>query len=126
MSPTEDQVQPPTVSQNRRASAAETIERIMVPTTFRPWAVEPLKLFTLKPGERVLDLACGTGIVARLAAEQVGAIGAVVGLDISSKMLEVAKSRSTRTGQVITWREGSAMALPFANSSFDVVLCQHG
>jgi ubiquinone/menaquinone biosynthesis C-methylase UbiE len=84
-----------------------------------------LDVAALKRGERVLDVACGTGIVARLAAERVGSRGTVVGLDINSGMLDVA-NQSTPTRVGIEWRQGSAESLPFPDRTFDVLLCQLG
>jgi len=76
-----------------RASAG--YERVMVPAVFAPWAKDLLETAALAPGMRVLDVACGTGIVARLVAPQVGPAGRVVGLDTNEAMLAVAKrSRS--------------------------------
>ena len=112
--------------QGRDASSAEAYERYAVPAVFGPWAHDLVALAALRPGERVLDVACGTGVVTRLAAEQVGASGQVVGLDFSPGMLQVARSVSPPAGAAITWQEGSAEALPFAENSFDVVTCQHG
>jgi ubiquinone/menaquinone biosynthesis C-methylase UbiE len=77
------------------------------------------------PGERILDIACGTGIVARLAAERIGA-GQVVGLDLNPGMLAVARSVSGRHHPPIEWQQGSALELPFRDGSFDVALCQLG
>src|SRR5205823_4529361 len=77
-----------------------------------------------KPGESVLDIACGTGIVARLAAKRV-TTGRVMGIDLNDGMLMVARSVPT-TGASIEWLEGSALSLPLADSSFDIVLCQLG
>jgi ubiquinone/menaquinone biosynthesis C-methylase UbiE len=74
----------------------------------------------------VLDVACGTGIVARLAADRVSPGGSVTGLDLNPGMLSVARSFSPTLDVGLEWREGSAMALPFANASFNVVLCQQG
>jgi SAM-dependent methyltransferase len=74
----------------------------------------------------VLDVACGTGIVARLAALQVGSRGQVTGLDLNPGMLAVARALPPGSGAMIDWREGSAVALPFADATFDVVLCQQG
>jgi ubiquinone/menaquinone biosynthesis C-methylase UbiE len=74
----------------------------------------------------VLDVACGTGIVARLAAERVGEHGRVTGLDLNTAMLEVAKTLPSPTGASIAWHEASVLAMPFPDATFDVVLCQLG
>jgi ubiquinone/menaquinone biosynthesis C-methylase UbiE len=103
-------------------SYGEIYERYMVPAIFASWVPALLDLVALKPGERVLDVACGTGVVARQAASQVGAEGRVVGLDLNSSMLTIARA----SGPAVEWREGNAMALPFATNAFDVVLCQQG
>src|SRR3546814_10556694 len=79
----------------------------------------------LREGERVLDVACGTGVVTRLASEQVGATGAVSGLDVNPGMLAVARA-ATPEGMSIEWHEANAEAMPLPDASFDVVLCQLG
>jgi ubiquinone/menaquinone biosynthesis C-methylase UbiE len=107
-------------------NAAELYEQILVPAAFRPWATDLLELADLQPGERVLDAACGTGIVARLAAPQVGTIGEVTGLDLNAGMLHVARSLPPPSGASVTWVEGSALAMPLPDASFDVGLCQQG
>jgi ubiquinone/menaquinone biosynthesis C-methylase UbiE len=104
------------------ASVAEVYERYMVPAAFALWATDLLALLALPPGSRVLDVACGTGIVARTAAHHTGATGVVVGLDLHGGMLAVARTQEP-TG---AWVQGSATALPFATSAFDVVVCQQG
>jgi ubiquinone/menaquinone biosynthesis C-methylase UbiE len=103
-------------------SPAEIYERHMVPAIFTPWVRALLDLVALKPGERVLDVACGTGVVTRQAASQVGAAGHVVGLDLNGGMLALARA----LGPGVEWREGNAMALPFPTNTFDVVVCQQG
>jgi ubiquinone/menaquinone biosynthesis C-methylase UbiE len=75
---------------------------------------------------QVLDVACGTGIVARLAAAQVGSTGHVVGLDANEPMLAVARAQPAPIGAQIEWRQGDATRLPFPDEQFDRVLCQHG
>ena len=102
---------------------AQNYERYFVPAIFRPWASDLLDLASPQRGERVLDVACGTGIVSRLAAERVSSTGTVVGLDINPAMLEVAASQPT-TGAAIEWRQGSADAISFPEGAFDLVLCQ--
>jgi SAM-dependent methyltransferase len=74
----------------------------------------------------VVDVACGTGAVARLAAPRVGREGAVVAVDISPAMLAVGRSLPAPEGATIDWREGSAMALPLPDASTDLALCQLG
>jgi ubiquinone/menaquinone biosynthesis C-methylase UbiE len=107
-------------------TAAELYERYLVPAITGVWAADLVRRAALRPGERVLDVACGTGIVARLAAEQVGAQGAVVGLDLNTAMLEVARALSPPPGAPITWTEASVLAMPYPDATFTVVLCQLG
>ena len=101
------------------ASAPELYERYLVPAIARLWAADLVERAAPKPGERVLDIACGTGIVARFAAATIGT-GHVVGLDINEGMLAVARSRSVGPGPHIQWREASALDLPFPDNSFDL------
>jgi ubiquinone/menaquinone biosynthesis C-methylase UbiE len=105
-------------------SAPEIYERELVPAVFGAWAPILVELAQPRAGERVIDIACGTGIVARTAAANVGPAGAVVGIDLNPGMLGVARSLSS-TGS-LHWREASADKLPFPDGSFDVVYCQLG
>lgn len=107
-------------------SAAEIYERHMVPAIFGPWAEDLLALATPKPGERVLDVACGTGIVARLVVQRVGPNGTVVGLDLNPGMLAVARTIPVPHAAQIEWREGNVSAIPFPDATFDLALCQQG
>lgn len=104
----------------------EAYERHLVPVLFAPWAVFLVAQAALQPGERVLDAACGTGIVARLAAPLVGETGHITGCDLNPGMLAVARALPPGSGAPMTWQEGNLEALPFANGAFDVVLCQQG
>jgi len=104
----------------------ENYERYLVPSIFGPFATDLIDLAALQENERVLDIACGTGIVARTAARRVGRRGSVVGLDISAPMLECARSAAAREDVSVEWREGSALKLPFPDGAFDLVLCQQG
>jgi ubiquinone/menaquinone biosynthesis C-methylase UbiE len=107
-------------------NAAELYERYVVPYFLGPWAPGLVEVAALRPGERVLDVACGTGVVARLAAQQVGTAGQVTGLDLNAGMLAVARALSPPPGAPITWVEGSAVAMDLADAQFEVVLCQQG
>lgn len=104
----------------------DTYERQMVPAVFRPWAERLVVTADLRPGDRVLDLACATGIVARIVASRVGGKGSVTGLDLLAGMLEVARRESKDIRPEITWVEGNALDMPLPDGIFDVVLCQQG
>jgi ubiquinone/menaquinone biosynthesis C-methylase UbiE len=101
-------------------SPPEIYERYMVPAIFDAWVPAFLDLAAPEPGERMLDLACGTGVVARQAVSRVGSGGRLVGLDFNAGML----ARARASEPAVEWQEGNAMALPFADDTFDVVVCQ--
>ena len=103
--------------------AAEAYERYLA-TSFAPWARRLVELAGIGSGQRVLDVACGTGIVARQAAASVGASGQVVGLDLNDDMLRVARAAAATTVPPIEWRQGDAGRLPFPDGSFDAVVCE--
>jgi ubiquinone/menaquinone biosynthesis C-methylase UbiE len=106
--------------------AAEMYEHCPAQYILGPWA--PLLVETARPavGERVLDVACGTGVVARAAARRVGRSGRVVGIDLNPGMIAVAQSLPAIDGAPIEWLERSALDLGLDDASFDVVLCQQG
>ena len=104
-------------------NAAQNYEDHFVPAIGTPFARRLLAAARLAPGERVLDVACGTGVATRLAADAVGPNGAVAGLDPTPGMLEVARSASP---DGIEWHEGRAEAMPLPDAAFDVVLCSMG
>jgi ubiquinone/menaquinone biosynthesis C-methylase UbiE len=106
-------------------SPAENYQRYFVPAIGGPVAEDLMETAEVQAGERVLDVACGTGVVTRLAAERVGPSGTVAGLDVNPGMLAVARA-STPSGISIHWYEASAEAMPLPDESFDVVLCQMG
>jgi ubiquinone/menaquinone biosynthesis C-methylase UbiE len=104
--------------------SAEAYERYLVPLLFAPGAEHLIELAGLGAGERVLDVACGTGIVARRAAQRVGSGGRVVGLDINEGMLEVARKVSSGAHPAIEWQYGDANDMPLLDGAFDAVFCQ--
>lgn len=106
-------------------SPAENYQRFFVPAIGAPMADDLMGVADLQAGERVLDVACGTGVVTRLAARDVGAAGVVAGLDVNPGMLAVARSQ-TPQDLPVEWHEASAEAMPFADGTFDVALCQMG
>ncbi|HET9772489.1 MAG TPA: methyltransferase domain-containing protein [Acidimicrobiia bacterium] len=107
-------------------TAAENYQRHFVPAIATPVSADLLRSAGLKPGERVLDVACGTGVTARLAAEQVGATGSVTAIDIAPDMIDVARTVPAPVGPPIGWHVGDATSLPFPDEAYDVVLCQMG
>ena len=114
-----------TDNEGRDNTPSEIYEQHLVPAMFEPFARDLIKLCNIKRYERILDVACGTGIVSRLAIDYVNAsVGKVVGIDISPIMLKMARRCST--GRNIEWKEGSALSLPFPDGSFDLVICQQG
>lgn len=102
------------------AEQAELYEECFVPALFAHWVDPVLDAAGVRARQDVLDVACGTGIVARRAAERVGPTGHVAGLDLNPAMLAVA----SRLRPDVTWRQGDVAALPFDDDSFDVVTCQ--
>jgi len=106
-------------------NAAQNYEQYFVPTIGMPFATALLEVAGLHEGERVLDVACGTGVVTRLAAEQVRPGGALAGLDINPAMLAVARSVASLNA-AIEWHEASAESLSLNSGSFDVVVSSLG
>lgn len=99
---------------------AEAYETMFVPALFAEWAPILVDFAGIESGMTVLDAACGTGIVARSAADRVGTEGKVIGLDLNESMLTVAN----RVRGDIEWKQGDVASLPFPDRSFDVVTCQ--
>lgn len=104
---------------------AENYQRYFVPAIGRPAAMGLVEAAQLRPGERVLDVACGTGVGARLAREAVGPGGDVTGLDVNPGMLAVARA-STPAEMAIDWIESTAENMPLPDDAFDAVLCGMG
>jgi ubiquinone/menaquinone biosynthesis C-methylase UbiE len=108
----------------RGENPAEFYERYMVSVIHAPLAIDLVARVAPQPGDRVLDVACGTGIVARTVGRALAGQVDVTGIDISPLMLGVARETARAEGAVITWHEGDATTLPFRDGAFDLVLCQ--
>lgn len=103
-------------------SFAEHYDRLLVPAMFAPLAGAVAVAVEAAPGDRALDVACGTGALTRVLAERVSPGGEVTGLDVAEGMLAVARSH----GGGIDYVEGAAAVLPFEDGRFTVVTCQQG
>lgn len=102
----------------------EVYEQVFVPAVMQTWANQLVDLAKANPGTRILDVACGSGVVTHLFAEHTGKTGQIVGYDISPDMIAIAQAK--QPGAAIEWRLGNALELPFKDGSFDIVTCQHG
>lgn len=110
-----------------KAATAENYETRLVPLLFEPWAEGLVDLIAPQPGERVLDLACGTGVVAKKAAPRVGPSGTVTGVDLNADMLAIARRTTPEgTAAAITWKQADALDTGLADHSFDIGFCQQG
>lgn len=109
-----------------QVSPAQMYEQFLVPAMFLPFVTDLIERIAPQAGERVLDVACGTGAVTRHLPPLVGTGGSVAGLDVSPDMIAVARSIPASPGASISWGDCSAEALTVENETFDVVLCQHG
>ncbi|ASC70902.1 2-methyl-6-phytyl-1,4-hydroquinone methyltransferase [Halomicronema hongdechloris C2206] len=101
---------------------AEAYEQLLAPALFTEWTPRLADAADIQEGQHVLDVACGTGVLARVVAERVGRNGSVSGVDVNPGMLAVAN----RIAPAVEWREGDAESLLYANDSFDAVLSQFG
>lgn len=97
----------------------------IVDVFLRDYSRRLVEIAAVKPGDRVLDVACGTGVVTQLVANKIGSAGQVVGFDLNAGMLARAKD-SRETAVAIEWRLGNATDMPFGDATFDCVICQHG
>ncbi len=103
-------------------AAAEVYDEYFVPALFQEWAPQMADAAAIRAGQRVIDVACGTGVLARELMERVGAKGTVVGLDPNPGMLAVAR----RKAPTLEWREAPAEAIPLGDGLFHAALSQFG
>jgi ubiquinone/menaquinone biosynthesis C-methylase UbiE len=111
-----------TTTRQATRSPAETYDELFVPALFHQWGPVVADAARVEPGQRVLDVACGTGALTLAIAERAGPTGSVAALDANRDMLAVARRHDAR----IDWREGNAESLPFQDASFDAVVSQFG
>jgi SAM-dependent methyltransferase len=109
-------------SVRRDSNAADGYQDLLVPALMEEWAPRVADAAGIRAGDRVLDVACGTGVLTREVARRAGAGGSVTGLDLSPEMLAVA----ARLSPSLRWQQGSGDALAFPDQSFDAVVSQFG
>jgi ubiquinone/menaquinone biosynthesis C-methylase UbiE len=109
---------------NLSLEQAHAYEELFVPALFAQWVPTLLQAAGVARGQRVLDVACGTGVVARQAAGIVGQTGRVSGIDLNPAMIEVAREVSREVDPSIVWTVGDAADLPYDDESFNAVVCQ--
>lgn len=107
---------------HQQIHAATSYQDQLVPALMEEWAPRVADAANIRPGNRVLDVACGTGVLTRAAASLAGPSGTVTGLDLNRGMLAVA----ARLSPTLRWQQGTAEALPFPDQSFEAVVSQFG
>jgi len=111
-------------SRSTERTPAEVYDELFVPALFQQWGIVVAAAAGVAPNQRVLDVACGTGVLACAAAAMVGSDGGVAGVDPNEDMLAVARRK--RTTVAVEWRIGCAESLPFPDGTFDAVVSQFG
>jgi ubiquinone/menaquinone biosynthesis C-methylase UbiE len=112
------------VASQRLLNPVQLYEQFYLPAIFQPLSALVLAQAAPRRGEQVLDLACGTGIIARQLPDIVGTDGAVIGADINPAML--AAARRAAGASPIGWIEADATRLELRPGAFDLVICQQG
>jgi ubiquinone/menaquinone biosynthesis C-methylase UbiE len=106
-------------------SIPESYDRYMVPLIFEPYAADLARRAAALSPHAVLEIAAGSGVVTRVLAPLLAPDASYVVTDLNQPMLDYAASRQPPDAR-ITWRQADALALPFADTSFDLVCCQFG
>jgi ubiquinone/menaquinone biosynthesis C-methylase UbiE len=104
------------------ANAAKIYEEFYLPGLFAEWAPRVIDAAGIQLGQRIVDVACGTGVLAQAVADRVGTTGSTVGVDINAGMLNIAREKAPE----IEWHQAPAEALPLDDDSVDGVVCQFG
>jgi SAM-dependent methyltransferase len=105
-------------------SIPEVYDTLLVPLIFQPYAVDLAERLKLRPMTSLLEVAAGTGVVTRALAQTLPPVVRIVATDLNLPMIE--RAQAVGTSRTVEWREADAQTLPFANSTFDAVVCQFG
>jgi SAM-dependent methyltransferase len=105
-------------------SIPQLYEQYFVPLLFAPYAADMARHLVALTPQRVLELAAGTGVVTRQLAQQLPLQATIVATDLNQPMLD--EAARVGTARPVEWRQADAMQLPFADASFDAVVCQFG
>ena len=103
-------------------TAARAYERFIVPAYMLPAAKKAIELVAPQPGEKILDVGCGTGVLTRCAGEAAGPAGSAIGIDPGQDMIRVAQENAQRLGSRAEFKNAAIEQLPFGSAHFDVVL----
>ena len=109
-----------------QGNAAKIYEEQKIPAVFGPLVAETLKHIKISADDRVLDIACGTGVVARTITSQTTFKKAIVGIDLNQGMIDTAASLTASSGSAFEWHVGDATVMPFKDGQFSLALCQQG
>jgi SAM-dependent methyltransferase len=104
------------------AHAAKIYDEFYIPGLFAQWPPRVIDAARIVTGQRVLDVACGTGVLAQAVADRVGTSGSTIGVDINEGVLDIARDKHP----AVEWHKGQAEALPLEDNSVDAVVCQFG
>lgn len=107
-------------------NAARAYETQKVGSIFRPLAEQTVEHAALRESDRVLDVACGTGIVLRVIGKRMPGIAGLVGVDLNRGMLKIARSLSAEEGVDCEWHQCDVTELPFDSAAFTLCCCQQG
>jgi ubiquinone/menaquinone biosynthesis C-methylase UbiE len=106
-------------------SIPENYDRYLGPVFFDPYAKDLVSRMNVSEDAAVLELACGTGIVTRRLRDRLGPVAKLVATDLNDAMLDYA-ARKFKPADRINWKQADATELPFADRTFDAVVCQFG
>src|SRR5262245_8082090 len=106
-------------------SIPEKYDTYLVPFLFEHYAAHLAGKLALSPGSRVLEVACGTGVLTRHLLQALPPKGTLVATDLNGAMLDLARTKVNPDPR-LEWKVADAMKLPFGDATFDVVACQFG